>query len=577
MERNTDIDKKILISSIRNVSDPKKAEEEIRKENIDLSELLKISLELLETVDLMQVFEKIVEGAVKLIGLDTGAIYFIQNDRLLLEVGSPPLPADFPDEFKTASLLNHPHIQKAVTSNSPLVINDISKEELTTEEKIITGARNMRSLLYIPLRVQKKVVGVLILATINRNIKFNNREIDLCHTLSNIASLSLENSLLFEKLNENVNEMEGAILRLKLFNQAIEQSPVSIVITSAEGNIEYVNPKFTELTGYTPDEAIGKNPRILNSGFHHDDYFKDLWATITSGRNWSGEFRNKNKKGEYYWESAVISPMVDDKGRITHFIGIKEDITDKKVMLENLIIAKEQAEESDKLKTAFIHNISHEIRTPLNAIIGFSGFLGQDDLDSPTKQKYVDIIYQSNKHLLNIINDIINISHIEAKQVEVRETNTNILKIFRNLDLQFQVEADKKNINFRTNVAIDGHGPMIMTDEGKLVQVLSNLLDNAFKFTMSGHVEIGCRRKDDFLEFYVEDTGIGIPDCEQEKIFERFYQVNKAISRGYGGTGLGLAISFSYVELLGGKLNVKSSPGDGSVFSFAIPDKQSVN
>jgi PAS domain S-box-containing protein len=423
--------------------------------------------------------------------------------------------------------------------------------------------------------VQKKVVGVLILATINRNFNFNNREIDLCHTLSNIASLSLENSFLFEKLNENVNELEGAVLRLKLFNQAIEQSPVSIVITSSEGNIEYVNPKFTELTGYTPDEAIGKNPRILNSGFHQDEYFKELWETITSGRNWSGEFRNKNKKGEYYWESAVISPMVDDKGRITHFIGVKEDITDKKLMVENLIIAKEQAEESDKLKTAFIHNISHEIRTPLNAIIGFSGFLSQDELDSVTKQKYIDIIYQSNKHLLNIINDIINISHIEARQVEVKETKTDILKIFRNLDLQFQVEADKKNINFRTNLSIDGHGSMIMTDEGKLIQVLSNLLDNAFKFTIEGHVEIGCRWKDGFLEFYVEDTGIGIPDSEQEKIFERFYQVNKAISRGFGGTGLGLAISFSYVELLGGKLNVKSSPGNGSVFSFAIPDKQS--
>ena len=577
MERNTDSDKNIRINSIRNVSDLKKAEEEIIKDNIDLSELLKITLDLLETVDLMQVFKKIVEGAVQLIGLDTGAIYLIQNDRLILEVGFPPLPADFPDEFRTASLLNHPHIQKVATSNSPLVINDIRKEELTTEEKVITGSRNMRSLLYIPLRVQKKVVGVLILATINRNFKFNNREIDLCHTLSNIASLSLENSFLFEKLNENVNELEGAVLRLKLFNQAIEQSPVSIVITSSEGNIEYVNPKFTELTGYTPDEAIGKNPRILNSGFHHEDYFIDLWETIASGRNWSGEFRNKNKKGEYYWESAVISPMVDDEGRITHFIGVKEDITDKKIMLENLIIAKEQAEESDKLKTAFIHNISHEIRTPLNAIIGFSGFLGQNDLDSPTKQKYIDIIYQSNKYLLNIINDIINISHIEARQVEVKETNTNILKIFRNLDLQFQVEADKKNLNFRTNVAIDGHGSMITTDEGKLIQVLSNLLDNAFKFTMTGHVEIGCRRKDGLVEFYVEDTGIGIPDSEQEKIFERFYQVNKAISRGYGGTGLGLAISFSYVELLGGKLNVKSSPGNGSVFSFAIPDKLAVN
>lgn len=289
MERNTDKDKNILVSSIRDISDHKKAKEEIRKDNIDLSQLLKISLDLLENVDLGQVYKKIVESAVMLLGLDTGAIYRIQNDRLLLEVTSPQLPDDFPDEFRTASLLNHPHINKVATSNSPLVINDIRKEELTPEEKIITGSRNMRSLLYIPLRVQKRVVGVMILATINRNFKFHNREIDLCHAMSNVASLSLENSFLFEKLSENVNELEAAVLRLKLLNRAIEQSPVSIVITSPEGNIEYINPKFTELTGYIADEAIGKNPRILNSGFHDDEYFKGLWETIISGRNWFGE------------------------------------------------------------------------------------------------------------------------------------------------------------------------------------------------------------------------------------------------------------------------------------------------
>jgi PAS domain S-box-containing protein len=822
-----DREKKILFGAIQDITDRKKAEQEIMKNSRDLTMLLEITIDLLETVEKKQVLRKIVEGAIGLTGLDSGAIYMIEGQHLYLEATVPPLPGNFPDEFRKAELSNHPHVQQAVITNKPVLLEDTATAVLTREEQLIVDSRNLGSILYIPLIAQKKVVGVLIVGTVGRKYLFREREIGLNRTLSNIASLTLENSLLFEKLNQNVTELKAVIhekniasealrkseekyrnlfenvqdvfyqtdmngiireispsvrvlsdydaeyligrsvremyydlkdrdallkeivekgeirdyelkirtksggfkivsingklvkdisgkphhidgsmrditerikseeklkeseerfrnlfennlsvmlliepadgkivdvnrsaekyygwqreeflklkiqdinllgkkvrqkmdevvaerersfefrhrradgtvrdvqvfsskvfinkevflhsiiiditerklaeKQIKLLNRAIEQSPVSIIITNHEGVIEYANPKFTELTGYSLDEVIGKKPSILKSGKHSPEFYKDLWETILSGKNWFGEFQNKKKNGDLYWESAVISPLLDDQNRIAHFIAVKEDITDKKSLLENLIAAKEKAEDSDRLKTAFLHNISHEIRTPLNAIIGFTGFLEQPDITPELRKNYINIIYQSNNQLLSIIDDILNISHIEAGQLMIRESVTDLSKVMKNLNVQFSSVAESKKIDFRLNFQLADNETVIHTDEGKLIQILTNLLNNAFKFTLKGHVELGCARAKEGIGFYVEDTGIGIPEEEHERIFERFYQVDRSLSRLYGGTGLGLSISDAYVSFLGGKLTLKSSPGTGSVFSFTIPCKQ---
>lgn len=254
--------------------------------------------------------------------------------------------------------------------------------------------------------------------------------------------------------------------------------------------------------------------------------------------------------------------------------GSIQDITEKNIILENLIGAKEKAEESDRLKTAFLHNISHEIRTPLNAIIGFSGFLEQTDLTPEDRKSYIDIIFQSNNQLLSIINDILNISHIETGQVVIRETKTNLNLIIKNLYNQFQTEAEKKNLTIRLFAEASDSEAMILTDESKLIQILSNLLNNAIKFTEKGSIEMGYKIEGESLEFFVKDTGIGIPVCEQSRIFERFYQVDKSISRLYSGTGLGLSISNAFAELLGGRFKLVSEPGKGSTFFFTIPYKK---
>jgi PAS domain S-box-containing protein len=430
--------RRIIFGSIQDITDRKMAEDQIIRKNSDLSILLRITIELLESVERKKVLKTILEGGTNLIGLETGAIYLIEGDELLLETTIPPIPVDFPKDFKRTSLLNHPNISKAVNENRPVLIPDVSLAEFTAEERLIAKTRSLGSILYIPLYARMRVAGVLIIGSVNRLHSFTESDIALSQTLSNLASLSLENSFLFE----------------------------------------------------------------------------------------------------------------------------------------DMTVAKEKAEESDRLKTAFIQNISHEIRTPLNAIIGFSGFLEQPDLSEADRKEYINIIFQSNNQLLSIINDILNISQIETGQVTLKYNDVNINLIIRNLYLQFHLEAEKKNIELRTKTVFPDEISILLTDKDKLIQIISNLLSNAIKFTNEGYVEFGYYYNGDNLIFFIKDSGIGISENEQFRIFERFYQVDKAVSRRYGGTGLGLSISKAYAELLGGKLWVESVLGAGSTFYCSIPYKK---
>jgi signal transduction histidine kinase len=256
------------------------------------------------------------------------------------------------------------------------------------------------------------------------------------------------------------------------------------------------------------------------------------------------------------------------------FSNITSLALENSYLFENLKETKEKAEESNNLKTAFLHNISHEIRTPLNAIIGFSALLGQPDQPPEKINEYIGIISQSNNQLLSIIEDILNISRIEVRQMSLSETWADLNEILTNLYSQYHPTALKKGLEFAIRPSFAGHDPVIVTDENKIIGILTNLLNNAFKFTLNGRIELGCNIKDAGVEFYVSDTGIGIPASEQEKIFERFYQIDKSMSKFHGGMGLGLAISAAYVEMLGGRISLNSCQGQGSTFSFVIPFKK---
>jgi len=383
--------------------------------------------------------------------------------------------------------------------------------------------------------------------------------------------IEIQNRIIFYCIINDITERKLADNQLKKLSAAVEQSPVSVVITDLVGDIEYVNNYFTLLTGYTLEESIGKNPRILKSDLMPESIYEDLWLTILSGKVWRGELQNKKKNGELYWETATISAILNKDGLISNFVAVKEDITEHKKILDELIAAKEKAEESDRLKTAFLTNISHEIRTPMNGILGFSSLLKNPELSGEKQAQYIDLINQSGERMLSLINDLIDISRIEAGETLLHISSTPVNRILDDLCEFFKPEAQQKGLCLNVSKVLSDDESTIETDNVKLKQICSNLIQNALKFTRQGGISFGYTRHDDMLEFYVKDSGIGIPDDMREMIFERFHQIDNSLTRHHEGPGLGLSISKAYIELLGGTINVRSSEGKGSEFLFSLP------
>jgi hypothetical protein len=244
---------------------------------------------------------------------------------------------------------------------------------------------------------------------------------------------------------------------------------------------------------------------------------------------------------------------------------------EKEKRADELIIAKEQAEESDRLKSAFLANMSHEVRTPLNSIIGFSELLGDPDFEEDQKNEFIQHIIASGNNLLNIINDIMDISMIESGETKIHNSLINVLKFISDVEANFSLKAKEKNIELKLSIHENEEGTIIVADTGRLSQIMNNLIGNAFKFTSEGRVEIGFQPKGKMVEFFVKDTGIGIPAEYHDQIFKRFRQVEGETMRKFGGNGLGLAITKNLVELMGGKIWIESEPGKGSAFYFSIP------
>lgn len=269
-------------------------------------------------------------------------------------------------------------------------------------------------------------------------------------------------------------------------------------------------------------------------------------------------------------------PILDHHGSPKYLLGVSEDITAMKQAEQELIDAKEQAEESNRLKVAFLQNISHEIRTPMNAICGFTSLMTEPDLSPEQKENYSSIVRSNCDQLLTIITDVLTISSVETKQLKANVQEVNLIQLMDELTHIFKPTANSLSLAFENTTALTEEEAFVLTDRTKLTQILTNLLTNALKFTKAGSVELHCHHEKEHLVFYVKDTGIGFNPNIKDTIFERFRQANEDINKKYGGTGLGLAISKAFVELLGGTIGVESEPGKGSVFQFKLPYKPSI-
>lgn len=371
-----------------------------------------------------------------------------------------------------------------------------------------------------------------------------------------------------EKLNAQRSEEQNLIL-----SSALEQSPVHVIISDIEGKIEYVNKRFCEITGFSEDEVIDHDPRTFVAESYGDSFWTSLWQQVSNGQTWRGEMEAIRKNGSKFWESVNVSPIKNVSGVITHFILVKEDISHRKRIEQQLAEARDRAERSDKLKEAFLQNLSHEIRTPMNAIVGFSGLLTEPGIDDDTKNEYAKIVQNSCSQLLAIVTDILTIARIQTGQERIISRPVFVNEMLDNLVSMLKPKAYEKKLDIVLHRDVNNPMPVIITDETKLLQILTNLMQNAVKFTLKGSVEVGYVIYDGRIEFYVKDTGVGISKDAVDVIFERFRQADPSVSVEFGGTGLGLSISKSYALMLGGDIRVESEQGQGSVFFVDIPSQ----
>ncbi|MGM0551954.1 MAG: PAS domain S-box protein, partial [Bacteroidota bacterium] len=371
---------------------------------------------------------------------------------------------------------------------------------------------------------------------------------------------------------EDITERKKSEIKLKEseaeFRTITENSADAIFITDKDGKYIYVNKQAVDLLGYSKQELLTLTIADLAPKNRIKEYFQIFQELPMTGSSYS-EIELMKKDGSYV--DTDLNAVLLPNGWI---YGSCRDISARKQLENELIAAKEKAEESDRLKTAFLNNLSHEIRTPMNAIVGFSGFINDPELSSEKRQYFTDIIVQSSDQLLAIIDDIISIASIEAGQVKIQENEINLNALANLLTDQFAPKAKEKNVTLSLKTSLPDEEATIISDETKLTQILTNLLNNALKFTQQGTVNFGYKRKNSQLEFYVEDTGMGIPQNMQEIIFNRFRQIETTDTRNFGGSGLGLSISKAYVEMLGGNIWVISELDKGAIFYFTIPYKK---
>ena len=379
----------------------------------------------------------------------------------------------------------------------------------------------------------------------------------------------------------DITEIKQTEDKLRQLSSAVEQSIASIMITNLTGEIEYVNPRFTELTGYTVAEVLGRNPRLLKSCETGPETYRELWRTITAGGVWRGLFHNRKKSGELYWENTTISPILGPSGNITHFLAVKEDITarkqgeeDLRKVNQSLQAAIVQANSANRAKSQFLAMMSHEIRTPMNAVLGMTNLLLATPLDA-RQAEFARTVATSGDALLEIINDILDFSKIEAgEHFQVEETVFSLPDLVTGVVQLLMMRAQARGLSLTAELA-DGLPGTIKSDDGRLRQVLINLAGNAIKFTDRGRVQVRVRclsseERRARLRFEVQDTGIGISAEDAARLFQPFIQAESRDSRLRGGTGLGLAISKGIVERMGGRIGMDSAPGQGSTFWFEL-------
>jgi PAS domain S-box-containing protein len=477
----------------------------------------------------------------------------------------------------------------------------------------------MSAIMGAPLVARGRTIGGLSLVRYGRQNPYTEDEETFLRDLADRAALAIDNARLYEAVQEELaerkkteEELHGTLKQLADMKFAIDESAI-VAFTDQRGRITYVNEKFCEISKYSREELLSQDHRIINSSYHPKEFIRNLWRTIAQGRVWRGELRNRAKDGSIYWVDTTIVPFLNERGKPYQYVAIRYDITSRKEAEEALREARDElevrveertaelaetnadlqrqirerkrAEEetrraremavaANKAKSEFLANMSHEIRTPMNAVIGMTELLLNTELTREQRQ-HVEMISTAGENLLAIIDDILDFSKIEAGEMRLEIIDFDLRRVVDDVALLAAQRAYAKGLELASLVEHDVP-TALRGDPGRLRQVLTNLLGNAIKFTEQGEVVLCASLLEEtngtaVVRFEIRDTGIGISEEQQERLFEPFTQADASTTRRYGGTGLGLVISKQLVEMMGGEIGVESEPGMGSTFFFEAP------
>ncbi|MBE0647927.1 MAG: PAS domain S-box protein [Bacteroidales bacterium] len=490
------------------------------------------------------------------------ALYHKETDSITL-----PYHVDFKDKFASfpAGKTMTGHV---IQTKKPILASEKEIYKLVEEGVIDIVGTPSKIWLGVPLTVEQAVIGAIVVQNYSDPNCFDKSDLSLLSFVADQVA-----GLIMRKKTEDNLRKESAYL-----DQLYQSSSEAILMIDNNGVVKSINKEFSLLFGYTESEILGKNidemivPRYLS-----DEGVRNTNRALTNERVEMESVR-QHKNGMLIDVSLLVTPIFIE-GAIVGAYGIYRDITDRKRIEKSLIIAKEKAEESDRLKSAFLSNMSHEIRTPMNAILGFSGLLSDPGATEEEKAEYINIIKERGNDLMRIISDIIDVAKIESGQLKINIKDCKVNRLMDDILVvfnQLKQKQEKHDVELKTSLQIPDPEFTILTDPQRLRQVITNLLENSLKFTESGAIEFGYTIKEDFgigksIEFFIQDSGIGIPKEMQSVIFERFRQVDDSHTRKYGGTGLGLTICKNLTHLMGGELRLQSEVGKGTKFTITLP------
>jgi len=529
--------------------------EKINLDDLDFYEIHEIAKYTNEMVDTISHLNKEKEAIHKQVVKERNFLNTILEN---LPIGITVLASDLTIEYGNKICFDMLDYDSSVIGKhfDLFIPEDISKEKFLLPQILEEVKKTLK-----PLKLEK--------------IKFFKKDGSPIYVFFSVAPVISEDKKQVDKyvmLFFDITEEEKLKREILKLNRAVENAPISIVITNTNAEIEYVNPFFVETTGYSLNEVKGKKPSFFGTT-HNRQFYQEIRKSLLKGETWSGEFLNRKKNGEEFWEQTLIAPIINEKGVVINFVAVKEDITERKNFIEQLRIAKEKAELANKVKSEFLANMSHEIRTPMNAIMGFIDLVLNTNLEE-NQRKYLEIVKESTENLLRILNDILDISKFESSKMEFDNKPFNLKRFINNSCQIFSSKIYEKGLDFK--IEIDENIPdVLIGDEVRISQVLNNLLNNAIKFTEKGRISLKVKVlniENNLAEilFSISDTGIGIPEDKIDAIFDAFTQADGSITRRFGGTGLGLTISSKIVQEYQGKIWVESEEGKGSTFYFTL-------